>query len=117
MTPSFSALLAALIMVESGGNDAAINFNSGAMGCLQITPILLSDMSRITGKPVAENAAMDRRKSCEIAVVYLNHYATKKRLGHEPTMRDYAMIWRYGPNGWKRPDPDPYWLRVVKHLP
>lgn len=110
-------LLIALIMVESGGDDRAVNFGSGAMGCLQITPILLADMHRITGQPVSEDDVFDRRKSCEIARIYLNHYATRKRLGHDPTARDYALIWRYGPNGWKRSDPDPYWLRVVKHLP
>jgi hypothetical protein len=111
------ALLSALIMVESGGNDRAFNAEAKAVGCLQITPVMVEDVRRITGQPIAHSDAFDRRKSCEIALVYLSHYATKERLGHEPTARDYALIWRYGPNGWKRPDPNAYWTKVKKHLP
>lgn len=117
MNPIPYMLLSALIMVESGGNDRAINSQSGAVGCLQITPILLRDMRRITGQQFSTKDALDRRRSCEIALVYLNYYATEGRLGRPPTMRDYALIWRHGPDGWKRQDPSPYWSKVAAHLP
>jgi soluble lytic murein transglycosylase-like protein len=110
------ALLMALIMVESGGNDRATG-REGEMGPLQIRPILLRDVERITGRTFTDEDAFNRQTACGIALVYLNHYATEKRLGREPTLRDYALIWRHGPQGWKRPDPSPYWEKVKRHLP
>lgn len=109
-------ILPALIAVESSGNDRAIGSN-GETGCLQISSILLQDVRRITGQHFSRSDTFNRETSCKIATSYLNHYVTEKRLNRPPTMRDYAMVWRYGPNGWKRKDPDPYWRKVQRHLP
>jgi soluble lytic murein transglycosylase-like protein len=110
------ALLMALIAVESSGNDNAIG-RDGERGCLQIHEIVRQDIKRITGKTIYPHQLFDRSTSCQIALIYLNHYATPERLGRPPTLRDYALIWHYGPKGWKKPDPDPYWEKVKKHLP
>lgn len=109
-------LLPALIAVESSGNNRAIGPN-GETGCLQITSILLRDIHRITGRRFSRSDTFNRETSCKIAISYLNHYVNEKRLKRPPTMRDYAMVWRYGPNGWKRRNPDPYWQKVQRHLP
>ena len=109
-------LLPALIAVESSGNDRAIGPN-GETGCLQITPILLRDIHRITGRRYSRSDTFNRQTSWQIATTYLNHYVNEKRLKRPPTMRDYAMVWRYGPNGWKRSGSDPYWRKVQRHLP
>jgi len=109
-------LVPILIAVESSGNDRAIGPN-GETGCLQITSILLRDIRRITGQRFTRSDTFNRETSCKIAIIYLTHYVNEKRLKRPPTMRDYAMVWRYGPNGWKRRDPDPYWRKVQRLLP
>jgi soluble lytic murein transglycosylase-like protein len=116
MTPIPYILLVALIAVESGGNDRAVG-SKGERGCLQIHEVVRRDIRRITGENIPSEKLFDRLTSCQIAQIYLNHYATPERLGRSPTLRDYALIWHYGPKGWKRPDPDPYWEKVKKHLP
>lgn len=109
-------LLIALIAVESSGNDNAVGLK-GERGCLQIKDIVRRDIKRITGETIYPHQLFDRSTSCQIALIYLNHYATPERLGRNPTLQDYALIWHYGPNGWKSPDPDGYWEKVKKHLP
>lgn len=104
-------LLSALIQVESGGNDRAIGA-AGEMGPLQIKPIVLRDVERISGRVFQRGDAFDRKTACEIAVIYLTYYGHEKRLGRPATPRDYALIWRHGPQGWKRPSPSSYWTRV-----
>lgn len=108
-------LLAALIQVESGGKDHARG-SADEMGPLQIRPILLQDVERICGRKFSRQDAFNREVACQIAVIYLTHYVTEKRLGRPPTPRDYALVWRYGPQGWKRPNPNPYWEKVRKVL-
>lgn len=110
------ALLMALIAVESNGNDNAIGAK-GERGCLQIKEIVLKDIKRITGETIYPHQLFDRSTSCQIALIYLNHYATPERLGRKPTLKDYALIWHYGPNGWTRPESDPYWNLVKNLLP
>ena len=104
-------LLAALIAVESGGNDRAVN-PSGAMGPLQIRPIVLRDVQRITGQRFTASDTLDRGTACRIAVIYLSHYVTERRLGRRPTARDYTLVWRHGPAGWAKDGPSDYWNRV-----
>lgn len=108
-------LLNALIRVESGGDDRAIGC-AGEIGPLQILPIVLRDVERISGKRFTREDAFNRETACQIAVLYLAHYVTEKRLGRPPTPRDYALVWRHGPQGWKRKNPNPYWTKVRNRL-
>lgn len=109
-------ILTALIAIESGGDDRAVG-RGGELGCLQITPICRKDVERITRRSIPPSDLFDRRKSCEMALVYLNHYVNRERLGREPTLRDYALVWHYGPRGWRRGEDDPYWRKVKRVLP
>jgi soluble lytic murein transglycosylase-like protein len=115
MIPIPTILLSALIMVESSGNDRAIG-RMGELGPLQIMPTTLVDINRISGRSFTRSDAFHRESAIQMATIYLNHYATEKRLGRKPTFRDYAMIWHHGPNGWKRTGPDRYWNKVQRHL-
>lgn len=110
-------LLQALIAVESGGNDRALgdydkHGDPQAFGRLQIHHAVIADVRSITGRWVSLSDAYDRRKAAEICVVYLSHYCTAERLGHEPTMEDYARCWNGGPSGYKKPATLPYWRKV-----
>ena len=109
-------LLLALIMVESHGNDNAVN--SHAAGCLQITPILVKDVNRIAGTNFTLEDRFDRQKSIEMAQIYLTYYGKiyTKKTGKEPDNEIYARIWNGGPNGWQKSSTEDYWLKVKKEI-
>jgi hypothetical protein len=105
------AFLLILIQVESGGDNMVIGA-AGERGCLQISESVILDVNRVYGTYYVHLDAHDRQKSMDIAVAYLNHYVTEKRLGRKPTWEDYARIWNGGPNGHKKEATKPYWEKV-----
>lgn len=111
-----AVLFTALIAVESGGDDRAIGDDGRAFGCLQITAAVLQDVERITGKRYTQRDCCLRPVAIRIAKTYLAFYCTPKRLGHQPTLEDYARTWVGGPRGpWKEVTL-PYWAKVQHHL-
>ena len=46
----------------------------------------------------------------------MKKYATKKRLGHNPTAEDIARIHNGGPNGFKKGGTEGYWEKVKNRL-
>lgn len=102
------ALLAAMILVESGGNDFAVgdrNLRRKAYGCLQIRQPVCRDVNRHYGtKYRAKQTLGNRQLSIKICRLYLGIWATPERLGRQSTRRDLARIWNGGPNGWKDPE-------------
>lgn len=109
-------LLLALIIIESHGNDNAIN--SHAAGCLQITPILVKDVNRIAGTSYTLQDRLDRQKSIEMAQIYLQYYGKvyTKKTGKEPDNEIYARIWNGGPDGWQKSCTEEYWLKVKSEI-
>lgn len=102
----------ALIRVESGGNDLAIGDRGLSGGCLQIKDIVVEDVNRISGERFVSADRFSRGTSIRICQIYLKHYATKERIGREPTYEDMARIWNGGPDGWKKPETIPYWNKL-----
>jgi hypothetical protein len=113
-------LLLAMMIVESGGpngNDYAFNEAEQARGALQIRPIFVEDVNRIYHSHFTLEDCYDRKKSIRMVQLYWSHYATKDRLGHEPTWEDLARIHNGGGgNGWKKESTKPYWEKVKKEL-
>jgi hypothetical protein len=113
-------LLTALIHVESGGNDRALgDYVQGAptrFGCLQIGDEVLADVRRISGHWVSRPDAFDRAKASQICVLYLSYWCEPSRLGHEPTMEDFARVWNGGPEGHRKQSTITYWHRVERVL-
>lgn len=112
-----AAFIAALITVESGGNDHAIGDNGQAVGCLQIHPCVVEDVNRVLYSARApyrylRDDRASRHSSVNMLRVYLRHYATKERLGREPSLEDLARIWNGGPDGYKKPATRAYWIKV-----
>jgi hypothetical protein len=105
-------LLAALIAVESGGNDHARG-RHGELGPLQIQPAVVADVRRITGRRYAWGSMTNRVLASEVVQAYLGHYATEARIGRPVTDQDRARIWNGGPDGWRRRRTAAYWNRVV----
>lgn len=114
--PSLAEIIQAIEQVESGGNTNAIGDNGNAVGCLQIWKIYVLDVNRISGRKFSFEDRLCKAKSYEMAQIYLENYASLKRLGHEPTAEDYARIHNGGPNGYKKACTLPYWNKVKSIL-
>jgi hypothetical protein len=113
-------LIAALITVESSGNDQAVgdkHLRQKAYGCLQIRQPVCDDINRRYGTSYkAEDCLGNRKLSIEFCKLYIDMYAKSSRLGRTPTDEDKARIWNGGPNGWRRPSTEGYWKKVHKAL-
>lgn len=109
-------ILSAIAMVESNDNCNAVGRN-GELGHLQITPICVEDVNRILGRQAYTlEDRRDRTKSVEMFHIYVNHYATERRLGRPVTLEDVVRIWNGGPHGWKRWATIPYRDRVLSEV-
>ncbi len=115
-----SDLIRAMIMVESGGDDRAVgdkNLQHKAYGCLQIRQPFVDDVNEIKGtKHRAQECLGDRELSLWLFHRYMERYATRKRLGREPTSQDIARIHNGGPNGYRLKSTLSYWRKVEKAL-
>jgi len=107
-------LILALITIESGGNDFAIGDDGKAYGCLQMHAAYVQDAAEYAGKDWIHEDAFQRDVAIQIFEAYMARYATKERLGREPTIEDIARIHNGGPNGYKKPSTDKYWKKVKK---
>ena len=113
---NLTALIAALIMVESSGNDRAVDASRQCWGPLQIRAIYVRDVNRIAGTHYVHADAFNRRKSVAMFRIYMKYFATRDRLGHAPTWQDIARIHAGGPDGWRAPVTLAYWYRVRRVL-
>ena len=114
---SMDDLIKAVEKVESNCNVDAVGDNGNAVGCLQIWKICIDDCNRIQKKvKYTYKDRKSRKKSYEMFKIYVNHYATKKRLKRTPTDEDRARIWVAGPNGYKKDCSKAYWAKVSKQL-
>lgn len=104
-------LLAALIAVESGGNDLARG-RHGELGALQVRPCVIRDVNRIAGTHYRWAEMTNRWAALGVFRIYTGHYCTEARLGRPVTDQDRARTWHGGPDGWKRRKTAAYWKRV-----
>ena len=103
----------AIHQVETNGRLGPILGDGGnALGPLQIHKAYHQD-SNVPG-PYSRCADFDY--SVRVFKAYMARYATKKRLGREPTEQDMARIHNGGPNGYKRNSTLNYWSKVKKEL-
>ena len=87
-----------------------------AFGSYQVRAKAMTDYNRWKGTNYsAEDCTYNEGLSLDVFNTYIDHYATEKRLGHKPTMKEMAGIWNGGPNGWKFADD--YWKKVKRYLP
>lgn len=112
----YAQLIAALIVVESQGNDQAVGADRKSYGPLQITDVCREDVNRIARTNYTREDCFDRDKSIEMFHVYIAHYCTRARLGRDPRWEDVARIWNGGPDGWKESATLAYWEKVRKEL-
>ncbi len=111
-----ATLLAAMLAVESGGNDHAIGDHGRARGALQIHAAVVRDVNRLHGTRYTHAGMVRRRDAVKVATLYLGTYATQERLGRPVTDEDRARIWNGGPDGWKKKATVGYWGRVKEAM-
>ena len=104
-------LLAALIVVESNGNDLARG-RHGELGALQVRPCVVRDVNRIAGTHYRWAEMTNRWAALGVFRIYTGHYCTEARLKRPVTDQDRARTWHGGPDGWKRRKTVAYWKRV-----
>lgn len=109
---NFPALLAAMIAVESGGDDRAIGDEGRSIGILQISRAVVVDVNQRYGtRYIWPDDCYNRRKSVEICVGYLRRYG-----GRSQSPEKWARIWNGGPGGHRKPETRAYWEKVKSNL-
>ena len=110
MKETILALLVALRAVESAnGTDLRAGGND-----LQITPVCVADVNRIYGTSYTIEDTKDRRRSEEIAVLYLSYWWP--RCKNDPDAETFARIWNRGPSKWKDVKGRKYWKKVRRKI-
>ena len=99
----------ALIQVESEGNPRALGKNNDR-GILQITPILVKEVNRISGSTYTHDDAWDPEKSIEMFYIIARKYCP------EQDFEKMARIWNGGPKGHTKECTIIYWNKVKNEL-
>lgn len=101
-----AAFLAAILAVESGGNDLAVGDHGRALGALQIHAAVVEDVNRHHGTRYRHADMHDRAKAVRVASLYLQTYAPGASLEVQ------ARVWNGGPRGASKPATLGYWAKV-----
>lgn len=101
-------LAAALIAIESAGNDLAVGDRGTAIGPLQIRPAVVIDVNRAFGTRYKHARMTNRAEAIAVMERYLWLYAQPSRIGRPVTDVDRARIWNGGPNGWRKTATEDY---------
>lgn len=94
-----------IAMVESGGDDAAVNAAEDAHGRWQVRAGYLADGNAEAGTSYALDEMHDPQKAETIVRAYLSRYgrAFAARAGRDPTAEELARIHNGGPRGAESP--------------
>ena len=105
-----AAFLAALITIESGGNDLAVGDHGRALGALQIHAAVVVDVNRRHGTRYRHADMHDRAKAVRVASLYLATYAPNA------TPEVQARVWNGGPRGATKASTLGYWAKVKREM-
>lgn len=105
--PTLTPLEAAIVKVESGGNNKAVGDGGRAIGPFQTWKVVVTDCNRIVGhKRWTNEDRWDLEKSRDMFRLYTEHYAP------HGTNEQKARVWNGGPKGPSKPATEPYWQKV-----
>jgi len=117
---NYAIFIAALIQVESGGNDGAVGDGGQAIGCLQLHPEVVEDVNRVYKTCFTPNDRFRRDRSITIAQLWLMHQETayRKRTGKRANEETCARIFTRGLAGhlaepWEA---EGYWRKVSAEM-
>lgn len=101
----------AVALIESGGDPRAVNRSEGAVGLIQIRPIMLFDANRIIGYNKYTLAdRLSPEKSFQIFKSAVRYYFPRG------TPEQWARCWNGGPDGPRQSCTLRYWTKVEKAL-
>ncbi len=103
---NFLQLAAAIIAVESGGNDLAVGDGGRAIGAFQIHRGVVQDVNRIYKTQFTHSEMTNRIKARLVFENYLTIY------GRGKSTEELARIWNGGPTGHKKSVTINYWQKV-----
>ena len=107
-------LIAAIIQVESSGDDNAVGDNGKAVGAFQIWEIMVDDCNRIAKSDTwTVDDRTNRAKSRAMFLTYSRHYAKHHS---DWTNEGIARRWSGGPKGHKKAATEGYWVKVRTQL-
>ena len=117
-------LLDAIKCVESsGGNEDAVGDNGASIGAYQIMKDYYNDAVEFNpslsngGKSYSDVAGPGSTAYAEEVVrSYMARYATRARLGRNPTWEDIARIHNGGPYGYEKGSTLVYWNSIQSAL-
>ena len=111
-------LVAALIYVESRGNENAVgdkHLGNPSVGVLQIRPIMVREVNRILKRKKSDRRfklkdRFSKEKSIEMFRIWQSY--------HLPNSSDevIARCWNGGPKGWRRKATLHYWRKVQREI-
>jgi len=108
----FNDVLRAIRVVESNNNPDAVGDNGNAIGIYQIWRTYWTDATEFSGIGGTYRDCFKPEYADKIVRAYMKRYATKRRLGREPTQEDISRIHNGGPNGYKKTATLKYWDKV-----
>ena len=109
-----SAILALLVAIRAVESASGLDPRAGGND-LQITPVCVQDVNRIYGTTYTMRDVTDRRRSEEIAILYLSYWGPRcTRNGTSPTPETFARIWHRGPSRWRDAQGAAYWRKVKR---
>ncbi len=100
-------LVAAMILVESGGDPAAVGDGGRALGVLQIHRGVVADVNRRYRTAFRWEDAKNPDLAKEICELYLRAWAPA-----DATPEQCARIWNGGPRGHLKAGTETYWKKV-----
>jgi len=109
-----NVLIAAMIMVESGGNPLAHNKPEQAVGILQIRPIMVLECNRILDLCQEDGLytlfkmedRWDTGNAVQMAEIYFQYHCK------DQSAQKMARCWNGGPQGDLKECTLPYWKKV-----
>ena len=111
---SVDSLIYAMIEVESRGDDSAYCASEEAVGCLQIRPIMVKEINRVSRrlglkKTYTLHDRWSRPKSIQMLKIFARFY-------HLNDFEDIARCWNGGPRGMTYATTKGYWNKVQNEM-
>jgi hypothetical protein len=113
---TWSVFLAALLLVESGGNMNPPPGAKGELGPYQISQVCAMDTNRIYAWSYSHEDMRNPIKARHVAIHYLRFYGAQYRAktGEDPTPEVYARLWNGGPTGPYKRSTEEYGERFLQ---
>ena len=100
-------IITTIIKIESRGNINAFNKKEDACGILQIRPVMVREVNRISGKSYKLNDRWCWEKSIEMFIIFQNKY------NPEWNEEKAARIWNGGQRGMRKKSTDKYYKKYI----